>query len=394
MSVDRIKFQNIVESQVPDYVRDDFPLLVEFLKQYYVSQENQSGTYDLIQNIDQYVKVDELSNLVTSTVLSGDVSYTDTTINTDSTGNFTDGFPNRDGLIKIDGEIIYYEYRTETSFENCARGFSAVTAYEGTNTPDELVFSTSLADTHESGAKIENLSNIFLQEFFTKVKTQFVPGFSERTLFSGLDQKNFVFNADSFYKSKGTDRSFEIPFRALYGRDVEVIRPSEFLLRPSDANYKVTNDIIVEKYLGNPLDLKNRTLFQDSTGSRGSISNVRPVLYNGKTYYQASVDYGYQRDIDTRGTLFSVFEPNKETRILNAVSVGSTVIDVDSTVGFPEKGFLDTTDIDNTPVRLTYEGKNDNQFFNVTSESKKSPEKQRFARLMLHILILMMEELR
>jgi len=152
MSVDRIKFQNIVESQVPDYVRDDFPLLVEFLKQYYVSQENESGTYDLIQNIDQYVKVDELSNLVTSTVLSDNVSYTDTTIRTASTGNFTDGFPNRDGLIQIDSEIIYYEYKTDTTFENCSRGFSAVTSYESTNAPDELVFTESEADTHTSGA--------------------------------------------------------------------------------------------------------------------------------------------------------------------------------------------------------------------------------------------------
>ena len=376
MSVDRIKFQNIVESQVPDYVRDDFPLLVEFLKQYYVSQENESGTYDLIQNIDQYVKVDELSNLVTSTVLSDNVSYTDTTIRTASTGNFTDGFPNRDGLIQIDSEIIYYEYKTDTTFENCSRGFSAVTSYESTNAPDELVFTESEADTHTSGAEIKNLNNIFLQEFFKKIKNQFVPGFSERTLYSDLDQRNFVFGADSFYKSKGTDRSFEILFRALYGKDVEVIRPSEFLLRPSSGNYKVTNDIVVEQYLGDPLDLKNRTLFQDSTGSRGSISNVRPVSYNEKTYYQVSVDYGYQRDIDTRGSIFSEFKPNSKTRVLNSVSVGSSVIEVDSTIGFSETGSLDTKDIDNNPVTITYSGKNDNQFFNVIGVIKEIPRSE------------------
>jgi len=123
MSVDRIKFQNIVESQVPDFVRDDYPLLGEFLKQYYVSQEFESGTYDLVQNIDQYIKVEELTHLVTSTVLNANLSYTDTTIATDSTGNFTDGFPTRDGLIQIDDEIIYYEYKTDRTFENCRRGF-------------------------------------------------------------------------------------------------------------------------------------------------------------------------------------------------------------------------------------------------------------------------------
>ncbi len=240
MSVDRIKFQNIVESQVPDFVRDDYPLLGEFLKQYYVSQEFESGTYDLVQNIDQYIKVEELTHLVTSTVLNANLSYTDTTITTDSTGNFTEGFPTRDGLIRIDDEIIYYEYKTDRTFENCRRGFSAVTSYEGSNTPDELVFTTTLADTHTATTEIKNLSILFLQKFLTKLKTQILPGFEDRSLYSGLDQENFILSSDSFYKSKGTSQSFEILFRALYGKDVELVRPSEYLLTSSNANFKVT----------------------------------------------------------------------------------------------------------------------------------------------------------
>lgn len=371
MSVDRIKFQNIVESQVPDYVRDDFPLLVDFLKQYYVSQEYQSGTYDLVQNIDQYVKVEELTHLTTSTILGANLSYTDTTITTNSSGNFTEGFPTRDGLIQIDDEIIYYEYKTDTAFENCRRGFSAVTSYEGSNTPDELVFKSSEADTHTAEVEIKNLSIIFLQKFLTKLKTQVLPGFEDRTLYTGLNQENFIYHADSFYKSKGTNLSFEILFRALYGQDVEVVRPSDFLLRPSNANFKVTTDIIVEKYLGDPMDLKNKTLFQDSTGARGSVSNVRPVVYNGKVYYQTSLDLGYDRDIDVDGTVYSSFVPNKKTKILNDVSIGSTYIDVDSTIGFPQTGILDTTDIDGVNYFTSFTSKNDNQFFNVPSVISK-----------------------
>ena len=371
MSVDRIKFQNIVESQVPDYVRDDFPLLPEFLKQYYVSQEFESGTYDIVQNIDQYIKVEQLTDLTTSTVLGANLSYTDTTITTDFGGNFTEGFPTRDGLIQIDDEIIYYEYKTETTFENCKRGFSAVTSYEGTNTPDVLEFTSTAADTHTAQAEIKNLSILFLQRFLTKVKTQVLPGFEDRTLYTGLDQENFIYNADSFYKSKGTDQSFEILFRALFGEDVEVVRPSEYLLRPSNANFKVTTDIIVEKFLGDPMDLRNRTLFQDSTGARGSVSNVRPVVYNGKTYYQVSLDLGYDRDIDVNGTVFSSFKPNQKTKILNDVSIGSTVIDVDSTIGFPQSGRLDTTDIDAADYIVTFSTKNDNQFFNVPAVTSK-----------------------
>ena len=55
MTEKRIQFSNIVKSQVPTYVANDFPLISEFLKQYYLSQEFKSAPIDLIQNIDQYI---------------------------------------------------------------------------------------------------------------------------------------------------------------------------------------------------------------------------------------------------------------------------------------------------------------------------------------------------
>ena len=87
---------------------------------------------------------------------------------------------------------------------------------------------------------LSNLNVIFLQEFFKKIKGQFTPGFDERTLYPGLDKRNFIYGANSYYNSKGTDSSFKILFQSLYGKDVEIVHPSEFLFRPSDANYKVT----------------------------------------------------------------------------------------------------------------------------------------------------------
>ena len=103
----KIKFQDIVENQVPRFVRDDFPLLPDFLKSYYVSQEIPGGTYDLIQNLDRYVKVDELYGLKTNTILSEDLTQTASVIKTQAAGNFTVGFPDKNGLIKIDDEIIF-----------------------------------------------------------------------------------------------------------------------------------------------------------------------------------------------------------------------------------------------------------------------------------------------
>ena len=189
----RIKFQDIVENQLPRFVREDFPLLSDFLKSFYVSQEIPGGTLDLIQNLDKYVKVDELYGLKTNTILSEDLTQTASIIKTQAAGNFTVGFPDKNGLIKIDDEIIFYETKTDSNFEGCTRGFTGITSYIGTNTPDKLVFSPSVAGIHTSGSPIQNLNIVFLQEFFKKVKTQFAPGFTDRAFAPEIDQRNYLF---------------------------------------------------------------------------------------------------------------------------------------------------------------------------------------------------------
>ena len=57
MAEQRVQFQNIVENQLPTYVQTEFPLVSDFLKSYYVSQEFQGAPVDLIQNIDDYTKL-------------------------------------------------------------------------------------------------------------------------------------------------------------------------------------------------------------------------------------------------------------------------------------------------------------------------------------------------
>ena len=66
-----------------------------------------------------------MTNLKTETILSSDISFTDSVISTTNDENFTDGFPERNGLIQIDNEIISYEYTNTTQFVNCTRGFKA-----------------------------------------------------------------------------------------------------------------------------------------------------------------------------------------------------------------------------------------------------------------------------
>lgn len=192
----RIQFQNVVQNQLPEYVKEEFPLISEFLRQYYLAQEFQGAPVDLIQNIDQYIKLDETTNLTGSVVLKTDVDYADETIevNLIQSPSGTNGFPDSYGLIRIDDEIITYTSKTPTTFTGCIRGFCGITSYISDSNPEQLTFSSSSADLHSGsvyatnselitkGAEIQNLSNLFLNEFLKKIKYQILPGFGNRDL--------------------------------------------------------------------------------------------------------------------------------------------------------------------------------------------------------------------
>ena len=76
----KIPFSKIVKSQLPAYVREEFPLIGEFLSQYYFGQEVQGGVLNLIENIDQYLKLSENGLNIIDSVLDLDIDETSTEI--------------------------------------------------------------------------------------------------------------------------------------------------------------------------------------------------------------------------------------------------------------------------------------------------------------------------
>jgi hypothetical protein len=96
----RIPVSAIVDYQLPSFVKEEYPLFSEFLKQYYLSDVSEN----LLQNLDKDLDIDVIFNLKNSAVLASSVSYNDSEIFVDSTS----GFPDLNGLIKIDNEIILY----------------------------------------------------------------------------------------------------------------------------------------------------------------------------------------------------------------------------------------------------------------------------------------------
>ena len=332
----RVQVQQILANQLPDYIRAESPKTLDFLKQYYISQEHQSGVTDLTDNLDQYIKLDNL----TPEVITGKTTlYSGISSTTDSIQVFsTKGFPDQYGLFKIDDEICTYTGLTTNTFTGVIRGFTGITSYRTDLNTEELLFEESNQASHDSGKEVKNLSVNFLKEFYKKLKYTLTPGLENVDFVSDLDVNNFIKESRAFYEAKGTEESFKILFKVLYGETPIVIDLEKYLPKPSSAEYIRREIVVAERISGDPDKLVGQTIKKASDlSTQASVSEVEIFTRSGiTTYFKLGLFVGF----DDRDLIEGTFEIQPKTSNINPVSVGSSVITVDSTIGFGVTGTL------------------------------------------------------
>ena len=361
--IKRVKIDSILENQIPDFMSAESPLFVEFLRQYYRSLESKSGAIDIAVNLNQYKGIQSFNNetLVKNTTLTDEVlTYDDEILVTSTTG-----WPDSYGLLKIDNEIITYLGKTATSFTGCIRGFSGIDEIESVDNRTFLSFTETNADEHNNGSNVQNLSNLFLLSFFEKFKFEFFPGFENRDFFENISIDNVLSSARDFYNAKGTDSSYKLLFKILYGTKVEVRKPQDFTLAPSDNEYFKTENVLVELITPNPdiLSIRGGFLFQDlpQIGEVGaSIFNIEYRPVNRRDFFEISLD---------QDSFTGSFQVSGQTKLVEDVSAGSNTLFVDSTIGFAPSGTISVKPPDSNFITLQYTSKSTTTLNGITGLS-------------------------
>lgn len=354
----RVKIQQIIDNQIPEFILDENPKFSEFLKQYYISQEYPGGPVDIAENLDQYLRFDNLTPEVIANNIGLSTNITSTVGIITVTS--TKGFPSQYGLLKIDDEIITYTGITTNTFTGCIRGFCGIVDYHQSIDPEELEFSTSKASSHDAYSPVINLSSLFLKEFYNKLKYSFAPGFDGIEFHPDLKVNNFLKRVKDFYSSKGTNESFKILFNVLYNVNSKILNTEDFLLKPSESEY-IRREVLIAELItpgANPYNLVGEEIRSDDESASGPVSKVDIITRNGKVLYKIELFTGY----DDNNLVFGKFAITPKTKVSDNVSIGSSVITVDSTVGFNISGSF----ICNDKV-ITYTDKSINQFYGCTN---------------------------
>ena len=133
-----------------------------------------------------------------------------------------------------------------------------------------------------------------------------------------IDTRLLIKRIRDFYTSKGSSESIKTFFRMMYGEEVEVFKPSEYVLRPSDGIWskklaiKVTeNDERATDY--NPLDLQARKVdihYYESTASitvrkkfTTAITQAKKIAFTNPATYELDLDLAADTAIPGPGVL-------------------------------------------------------------------------------------------
>ena len=333
------RISTLIETQLPAFISDEYELFSQFVQKYYEAQEVQGGTLDVISNLQKYADID----FYEKNILKQNDSLTADITNSDSTITVTDAqsFPKKNGYIRIDDEIIFYATRTDTEFQECSRGVSGNTSlgdlYEASN------FTSTDAASHNAGAKVFNVSNLFLYALVKNFEKQYLGSFPERYLRGEVDKRTLIKNISKFYKAKGTTSSIKFIFNTIVTQDTtnkpEVYKPKDFTYKSSNADWISNYAIKCRVVTGNPSSLIGQKIVQEETEEYGYASaTVDNVQTDGTK--DGEVIYNIILAPETVTGEFAVSTKTKLTKNLAGTATEGDRINVFSTIGWSKTGSI------------------------------------------------------
>ena len=118
-----------------------------------------------------------------------------------------------------------------------------------------------------------------IDKYIEYIKRELLPSFP-KTLTS--DQKLLVKRAKDFYRSRGSEKSYQLLFRALYNEDITIYDPGVNILRASDGRWIQENSIRVgDPVVGNTNLLLGQNITGISSGATAKVERITQTTESG-----------------------------------------------------------------------------------------------------------------
>ena len=287
MATFKDKLSSLIGSQVPDFVLDDHPKFLQFLKTYYTFMEAAELSVTSVQTTDG-VQLETETGQNNKLLLDGSRIDSDITpldegdkilLESSSFGKFTRGETIQGQTSKatstvftedLDNNRLFIVAQDKFIIGETILGLSSnASAIVNNYRPNPVNNIQELLNFRDPDKVISNFLSQFRNEFLTTLP---------ENLNLSVDKRKLIKNIKSLYQLKGTNLGHEIFFRLLFNETSETIYPREQILRVSDGKFTSNKVLRAIPVTGLTSDLVGRTITGQTSNATAIVENVTNFL--------------------------------------------------------------------------------------------------------------------
>jgi hypothetical protein len=277
------KISNLINQQVPEFVLEQHPKFLEFIKTYYTFMESAELGVTSVQTTDG-IQLETETAQENELILDGSRIDTDRTqldagdkilLESSAFGKFTRGetitgqTSNATATIlaeDLDNNRLYISAQDKfIDGETILGASSNASAIINNYKPNPVQNIQDLLNFRDPDKAISN--------FLTKFRNEFLNTLPE-ALISGVDKRKLIKNIKSLYRAKGTSKGHQLFFRLLFGIESEIFYPREQMLRVSDGKWDTKKILRAIGSIGNTSNLIGRSIQGETSDATAIVENV------------------------------------------------------------------------------------------------------------------------
>ena len=287
MATFKDKLSSLIGSQVPDFVLDDHPKFLQFLKTYYTFMEAAELSVTSVQTTDG-ITLETETGQDNKLILDGSRIDSDITpldegdkilLESSTVGKFTRGETIQGQTSKatstvftedLDNNRLFIVAQDKFIIGETVLGLSSnASAVVNNYRPNPVNNIQELLNFRDPDKAISNFLTQFRNEFLTTLP---------ENLNTSVNKRNLIKNIKSLYQTKGTKVGHETFFRLLFDEVSETFYPREQMLRVSDGKFTTNKVLRTVNSIGNTSDLIGRTITGSTSDATAIVESVTVFL--------------------------------------------------------------------------------------------------------------------
>ena len=288
MATFKDKISSLINQQAPEFVLEQHPKFLEFLKTYYTFMESAELHVTSVQTTDGILLETETAQS-NELILDGSRLDTDRTqldagdkilLESSSFGKFTRGETVTGTTSKATATVLAEDLTNGKLFISAQNKFKDGEIITGNSSEASAIINDYKPNPVNNIQELLNFRDPdkTISNFLTKFRNEFLNSLPDG-LDEQVDKRKLIKNIKSLYRSKGTNRGHELFFKLLFNLESEVIYPRDQMLRASDGQWD--SQLILRAIqstgqltTGETADLVGRTITGETSGATAVIENV------------------------------------------------------------------------------------------------------------------------